>query len=188
MSNLFYHPFVKHFKDNAGMNSATNGEGGYYKFEIDTNGITAFLQFLRMSTFFRAAVLVDITCVDLLLHPSYSSQQPGVTKQNRFKVVYILRSLSRNSIYEVSCETNDTIPSVTSIQPSATQMEQEVHEFFGVNFTGSLSGQKRLLTDYGFTGHPLRKDFPLYGFSQVKYSQLNKTIVHEPVEFSQELN
>ena len=153
---------------------------GYVKISISSRQLKEFIYFIKASSFFKAAVLCDITCVDRLTLNSNDGF--------RFQVVQILRSISKGCVYEVSCLTNDKVPSICDIYPSASQMESEVFEFFGVTFSDSLTGQKRLLTDYGFVGYPLRKDFPLYGFSQVKYSQLNKSIIHEDVEFSQELN
>ena len=111
------------------------------------------------------------------------------TNNFRFKVIYVLRSLLYNSVITVSFTTNETdlkINSINYLYRSSTWLEREVWDMFGIKFNNNLD-LRRILTDYGFNGHPLRKDFPLSGFKEIYYDDSSKYIVFEPVEMAQEL-
>ena len=105
----------------------------------------------------------------------------------RFEVVYCLLSLTRNHRLRVHVHTDDTqpIPSVTGIWPVAGWLEREVYDLYGVLFAGNAD-LRRILTDYGFRGHPLRKDFPMTGYVELRYSEEAKRVVYEPVKLAQD--
>merc|ERR1711990_1376257 len=125
-----------------------------------------------MGTKFRQ--LIDITVVD------YPEQN------QRFEVVYLFLSHEFNQrlIVKYSIAENEVIPSLTSIFPSANWMEREVFDMYGVSFKDHPD-LRRILTDYGFEGHPLRKDFPLTGHVEVRYDEEKKRVVQEPLQLSQ---
>jgi NADH-quinone oxidoreductase subunit C len=106
----------------------------------------------------------------------------------RFEVVYCLLSLTRNHRIRVHVRTDDVapVPSVTGLWPVAGWLEREVYDLFGVLFEGNPD-LRRILTDYGFRGHPLRKDFPLTGYTEAWYSEEVKRVVYEPVRLAQDL-
>ena len=108
-------------------------------------------------------------------------------RAERFEVVYNLLSLTRNARVTVMVSTDEVqpVPSVAAIWPAATWFEREAWDMFGITF-GGLSDLRRLLTDYGFEGHPLRKDFPLTGFSEVRYDAEAGRVVYEPVKLTQD--
>ncbi|RZF64888.1 NADH-quinone oxidoreductase subunit C [Sphingomonas populi] len=105
----------------------------------------------------------------------------------RFEVVYCLLSLTRNHRIRVHVRTDDTlpVPSVTGIWPVAGWLEREVYDMYGVLFSGNAD-LRRILTDYGFRGHPQRKDFPLSGYVELRYSEEAKRVVYEPVQLAQD--
>jgi NADH-quinone oxidoreductase subunit C len=105
----------------------------------------------------------------------------------RFEVVYCLLSLTKNHRVRVHVVTNEDqpVPSVTGIWPVAGWLEREVFDMYGVLFAGNTD-LRRILTDYGFTGHPQRKDFPLTGYVELRYSEEHKRVMYEPVELAQD--
>lgn len=105
----------------------------------------------------------------------------------RFEVVYCLLSLTRNHRVRVHVHADDVqpVPSVTGLWPVAGWLEREVYDMFGVLFAGNAD-LRRILTDYGFRGHPFRKDFPLSGFVEMRYSEEQKRVVYEPVRLAQD--
>jgi NADH-quinone oxidoreductase subunit C len=105
----------------------------------------------------------------------------------RFEVVYCLLSLTKNHRIRVHVATNEDqpIPSVTGIWPVAGWLEREVFDMYGVLFEGNTD-LRRILTDYGFTGHPQRKDFPLTGYVELRYSEEHKRVMYEPVQLAQD--
>ena len=105
----------------------------------------------------------------------------------RFEVVYCLLSLTKNHRIRVHVRVNEdeAVPSVTGIWPVAGWLEREIFDMYGVAFAGN-SDLRRILTDYGFTGHPQRKDFPLSGFQEVRYSEEEKRVKYEPVSLAQD--
>ena len=133
---------------------------------------TTLLLKTNKNTKFRQ--LIDITAVD---YPE---------NQKRFKIVYLLLSheLNQRIILSFFINENQQISSLTKIFPSANWMEREVFDMYGVKFTDHPD-LRRILTDYGFEGHPLRKDFPLTGHNEVRYSEDEKKVVYEPVKLEQ---
>jgi NADH-quinone oxidoreductase subunit C len=108
-------------------------------------------------------------------------------RAERFEVVYCLLSLTRNHRLHVHVATDDVkpVPSVTGIWPVAGWLEREVYDMYGVLFAGNAD-LRRILTDYGFRGHPQRKDFPLSGFVEMRYSEEQKRVVYQPVSLAQD--
>lgn len=123
----------------------------------------------------RMTSLVDITAVD---HPE---------RADRFGVVYHLLSMYTNGRIRVKAHVADTamVPSLISVYPAANWFEREVYDLFGILFSGHPD-LRRILTDYGFRGHPLRKDFPTTGYTEVRYDEVQKRVVYEPVKLVQE--
>lgn len=123
----------------------------------------------------RMTSLVDITAVD---HPE---------RADRFDVVYHLLSMYTNGRIRVKTHVADTamVPSLISVYPAANWFEREVYDLFGILFSGHPD-LRRILTDYGFRGHPLRKDFPTTGYTEVRYDEVQKRVVYEPVKLVQE--
>jgi NADH-quinone oxidoreductase subunit C len=109
-------------------------------------------------------------------------------RPERFEVVYCLLSLTKNHRLRVHVSTDETkpVPSVTSLWPVAGWLEREVYDMYGVLFEGNPD-LRRILTDYGFQGHPQRKDFPLTGFVELRYSEEEKRVVYQPVKLAQDL-
>jgi NADH-quinone oxidoreductase subunit C len=138
-------------------------------------GLPVLLRFLRDDQNFKFQQLLDITAVD---YPA---------REQRFEVVYNLLSLIHNQRIrvKVAAGEDDTLPSATSLFPSAGWMEREVWDLFGVYFSDHPD-LRRILTDYGFEGHPLRKDFPLTGHVELRYDETQKRVVYEPVKLTQD--
>ena len=108
-------------------------------------------------------------------------------RAERFEVVYMLLSLTKNHRVMVKCSTDEAtpVPSVTSLWPNAGWLEREVFDLYGVVFEGNTD-LRRILTDYGFEGHPMRKDFPLTGYVEVRYDDEQKRVVYDKVNLTQE--
>lgn len=108
-------------------------------------------------------------------------------RPERFEIVYHLLSVTRNHRLRVKLSTDETapVPSVTGIWPVAGWLEREVFDMYGVTFSGNID-LRRILTDYGFSGHPQRKDFPLTGYVELRYSEEDKRVVYEPVRLAQD--
>jgi NADH-quinone oxidoreductase subunit C len=142
---------------------------------VSADAILQILKFLRDDASCRFAVLIDICGVD---YPE---------RDRRFDVVYHLLSPTQNVRIRVRVETDaDTpVPSVCEIYPCANWFEREAFDLYGILFSGHPD-LRRILTDYGFNGHPLRKDFPLTGFVEVRYDDGQKRVVYEPVRLTQE--
>ena len=141
---------------------------------INGENLIEVLIFLKNSSFSKFRQLIDITAVD---YPEQSQ---------RFKLIYLLLSHEHNSriILSYSINEKEIIQSVTEIFPSANWMEREVFDMYGIKFNGHPD-LRRILTDYNFEGFPLRKDFPLTGHNEVRYSQSEKKVVYEPVKLEQ---
>ena len=110
------------------------------------------------------------------------------SRAERFEVVYMLLSLTKNSRIMVKVTASETtpVPTVTTLWPNAGWLEREVFDMYGVVFAGNMD-LRRILTDYGFEGHPFRKDFPLTGYVELRYSEEESRVVYEPVELAQDL-
>ena len=137
--------------------------------------VELLLWILKYNSLCQFEQLVDIVVLDI----------PG--KVYRFKLNYTLLSLKYNARRVVSIKTSEIIAirSINYLYKSAGWLEREVWDLYGIRFIGN-SELRRILTDYGFNGHPLRKDFPLTGFIEIYYDDENKRILYEPVELSQE--
>lgn len=133
------------------------------------------LRFLRDDARCKFVCLIDIAGVD---YPE---------RERRFDVVYHLLSPRQNIRIRVKTRTDETtpIPSVVGIFPAANWFEREAYDLYGILFSDHPD-MRRILTDYGFRGHPLRKDFPLTGFVEVRYDETRKRVVYEPVKLNQE--
>ncbi|MDA9918494.1 NADH-quinone oxidoreductase subunit C [Erythrobacter sp.] len=110
------------------------------------------------------------------------------SRAERFEVVYMLLSLTKNHRIMVKCSTDETtpVPTITTLWPNAGWLEREVFDMYGVTFAGNKD-LRRILTDYGFEGHPFRKDFPMTGYTELRYSEEEKRVVYEPVELPQDM-
>lgn len=148
--------------------------GGELVVATDPSHVVELLTFLRDDEQCRFSQLMDITAVD------YPSQL------QRFEVVYGLLSLTKNRRVRVTLavDENTPVPSVTGVYPSAGWFEREVWDMYGVIFDGHPD-LRRILTDYGFDGHPQRKDFPLTGYVELRYDEDEKRVVYEPVKLNQ---
>ncbi|KFE34452.1 NADH dehydrogenase subunit C [Thioclava atlantica] len=142
---------------------------------ITTQSVTGFVEFLRDDPNCLFSSLVDITAVDWPERPQ------------RFDVVWHFLSMYRNQRIRVKTpiREEDMVPSIVGIHPCANWFEREVFDMFGILFSGHPD-LRRLLTDYGFRGHPLRKDFPTTGYVEVRYDEVLKRVVYEPVKLTQE--
>ena len=142
--------------------------------EIDKNDLIDVILFIKTNKDTKFRQLIDITVVD------YPEQA------QRFKIVYLFLSHEFNQrlILSYFINENELISSLTSVFPAANWMEREVFDMYGVNFKDHPD-LRRILTDYGFEGHPLRKDFPLTGHSEVRYSEEQKKVISEPVKLEQ---
>ena len=142
--------------------------------EIDKDDLIDVSLFLKTNINTKFRQLIDITAVD------YPEQN------QRFKMVYLFLSHEFNQrlVLKYSIAENEVIPSLTNIFPSSNWMEREVFDMYGVSFKDHPD-LRRILTDYGFEGHPLRKDFPLTGHSEVRYSEDEKKVISEPVKLEQ---
>ena len=142
--------------------------------EINEANLIKVVQFLKSNEKLKFRQLIDIAGVD---YPE---------EEKRFKLVYLFLSHENNERIKLSIklESNQIINSITKIFPSANWMEREVFDMYGIKFKNHPD-LRRILTDYGFKGHPLRKDFPLTGFNEVRYSEKEKKVIYEPVKLEQ---
>ena len=148
---------------------------GELNVDVAPSNLVAFVEFLKTDSNCQFSSLVDITAVDY----------PGRAK--RFDVVYHLLSMYQNHRIRlrVSVREEDMVPSIMEVHPSANWFEREIFDMFGILFSGHPD-LRRILTDYGFRGHPLRKDFPTTGHTEVRYDEVQKRVVYEPVKLVQE--
>ena len=144
------------------------------KLLIDGEDLIEVLMFLKKNSKLKFRQLIDITAVD---YPE---------NEKRFKMVYFLLSHEKNvrSSIEYYIKENEPISSISSIYPAANWMEREVFDMYGITFKDHPD-LRRILTDYNFKGHPLRKDFPLTGHNEVRYNEEDKKVIYEPVKLEQ---
>ncbi len=142
---------------------------------VAPSSVVGFTEFLKLDSACRFTTLTDITAID---YPS---------RPKRFDVVYNFLSMYQNQRirFHVSIREEDMLASIIGIHPSANWYEREVFDLFGILFSGHPD-LRRILTDYGFRGHPLRKDFPTTGYTEVRYDEVEKRVVYEPVNLVQE--
>jgi NADH-quinone oxidoreductase subunit C len=153
---------------------AAKEEHGEVVLTVARDGIEDALRLLRDEHAYQQ--LMEIAGVD---YPS---------RPERFEVVYMLLSLTKNHrvMVKVNAAENTPVPTVTTLWPVAGWLEREVFDMYGVVFAGNPD-LRRILTDYGFEGHPFRKDFPLTGYVELRYSEEDKRVVYEPVKLAQDL-
>ena len=141
---------------------------------IENENLLEVVLFIKNNNETKFRQLIDITAVD---YPD---------NEKRFKLVYLFLSHEFNSriIVDFFVNENEVVTSLTSVFPSSNWMEREVFDMYGINFKDHPD-LRRILTDYGFKGHPLRKDFPLTGHNEVRYSEDEKKVIYEPVKLEQ---
>ena len=154
---------------------ATTVLRGELTVDATPSGLVALVEFLRNDPTCRFSTLIDITAVD---HPD---------RPARFDLVCHLLSMYRNQRIRVKVQLreDEIAPSLTGIFPGANWYEREVFDLFGIMFSGHPD-LRRIVTDYGFQGHPLRKDFPTTGYVEVRWNDVDKRVVYEPVKLVQE--
>jgi NADH-quinone oxidoreductase subunit C len=148
---------------------------GQLTIAVRADKIVDVVKFLRDDPSLRFVNFTDITAVDY----------PG--REKRFDVIYHLLSPTLNARIRLRADASETtqVPSIIEVFPGADWFERETYDLYGVIFTGHPD-MRRLLTDYGFDGHPLRKDFPTTGFLEVRYDDQEKRVLYEPVRLNQE--
>ena len=148
---------------------------GELTLEVPLAALVDLAEFLKVDGACRFSTLVDITAVDYPTRPA------------RYDLVYHFLSMYRNQRIRVRVAVGeaDMVPSIIGPYPAANWFEREVFDMFGILFSGHPD-LRRILTDYGFRGHPLRKDFPTTGYTEVRYDEAQKRVVYEPVNLVQE--
>ena len=147
----------------------------YIEIQIDYLEIFNVIKQLKEDSSFKFDQLIDLTAID---YPSHNK---------RFHIVYLLLSMTLNQriLIKSSIGDGENIATITSIHKAANWYERECYDLFGIQFSNHPD-LRRIMTDYNFEGHPLRKDFPLTGFTEVRYDDLEKKVVYEPVKLTQE--
>jgi NADH-quinone oxidoreductase subunit C len=155
--------------------SATNIAFGELTLSVSAEYLIEVLSHLRDAPGCEFKILIDICGVD---YPN---------RARRFDVVYHLLSVAENARIRVKVETDETtpVPSCIAVYPAANWFEREAFDLYGILFSGHPD-LRRILTDYGFSGYPMRKDFPLTGYVEVRYDDEQKRVVYEPVKLVQE--
>ena len=168
---------LKQYLDNKRADCILESGVGYGELTVDVAPaqITSFVEFLKIDPRCKFSSLVDITAVD---YPE---------RAKRFDIIYHFLSMYQNKRIRlrVSLRDRDMLSSIADVHPSANWFEREVFDMFGIMFTGHPD-MRRILTDYGFRGHPLRKDFPTSGYTEVRYDDAEKRVVYEPIQLVQE--
>ena len=143
---------------------------------VDAASLVRFVEFLKADATCQFSSLIDITAVD---YP----ERAGA----RFEMVYHFLSMYQNHRIrlKLAVREDEIVPSISAVHPSANWFEREVFDMFGILFSGHPD-LRRILTDYGFRGHPLRKDFPTTGYTEVRYDEAKKRVIYEPVTLVQE--
>ena len=149
-------------------------EHAHIIFDIIPSAIVEVVTYLRSKKGFSFTTLVDITAIDF------------PAKEKRFQLIYHLLSMTENKRCKITMAVSDqeTVKSVTPVFECANWFEREIFDLFGIRFS-SHPDLRRILTDYGFEGHPLRKDFPTTGFLEVRYDEVEKRVVYEPTTLTQ---
>ena len=159
---------------NTKINSSKINHNQVY-INIDSNDLIDVILFLKNNETTKFRQLIDITAVDF------------PQNDKRFKLVYLFLSHEYNTRLILDCYINEeeVVPTTTKIYPAANWMEREVFDMYGIVFKDHPD-LRRILTDYGFEGYPLRKDFPLSGHNEVRYSEDEKKVIYEPVKLEQD--
>ena len=149
-------------------------EHGHIIFDIIPSAIVEVVTYLRSKKGFSFTTLIDITAIDF------------PAKEKRFQLIYHFLSMTENKRCKITMAVSDqeTVNSVTPVFECANWFEREIFDLFGIRFS-SHPDLRRILTDYGFEGHPLRKDFPTTGFLEVRYDEVEKRVVYEPTSLTQ---
>ena len=149
-------------------------EHGHIIFDIIPSAIVEVVTYLRSKKGFSFTTLIDITAIDF------------PAKEKRFQLIYHFLSMTENKRCKITMAVSDqeTVKSVTPEFECANWFEREIFDLFGIRFS-SHPDLRRILTDYGFEGHPLRKDFPTTGFLEVRYDEVEKRVVYEPTTLTQ---
>ena len=149
-------------------------EHGHIIFDILPSAIVEVVKYLRSKKGFSFTTLIDITAIDF------------PAKEKRFQLIYHFLSMTENKRCKITMAVSDqeTVNSVTPVFECANWFEREIFDLFGITFS-SHPDLRRILTDYGFEGHPLRKDFPTTGFLEVRYDEVEKRVVYEPTSLTQ---
>ena len=149
-------------------------EHGHFVVDILPNAIVDFVTYIKSKKGLSFTTLIDITAIDF------------PAKEKRFQLVYHFLSMTENKRCKIVSAVSDkeTVNSVTSVFECANWFEREIFDLFGITFS-SHPDLRRILTDYGFEGHPLRKDFPTTGFLEVRYDEVEKRVVYEPTALTQ---
>ena len=149
-------------------------EHGHIIFDILPSAILEVVTYLRSKKGFSFTTLIDITAIDF------------PAKEKRFQLIYHFLSMTENKRCKITMAVSDqeTVNSVTPVFECANWFEREIFDLFGITFS-SHPDLRRILTDYGFEGHPLRKDFPTTGFLEVRYDEVEKRVVYEPTTLTQ---
>ena len=149
-------------------------EHGHIIFDIVPSAIIEVVTYLRSKKGFSFTTLIDITAIDF------------PAKEKRFQLIYHFLSMTENKRCKITMAVSDqeTVNSVTPVFECANWFEREIFDLFGIRFS-SHPDLRRILTDYGFEGHPLRKDFPTTGFLEVRYDEVEKRVVYEPTSLTQ---
>ena len=155
--------------------SSIKDNNNFYEASFNKENILKLFQELKNSELFSFDQLIDITAID---YPS---------REKRFELIYIFLSMKKNKriILKTSIKENDNLDSIVNIFKASDWYERECYDLFGINFTNHPD-LRRIMTDYNFEGHPLRKDFPLTGHTEVRYDDVEKKVVYEPVKLTQE--
>jgi len=149
-------------------------EHGHIIFDIIPSAIVEVVTYLRSKKGFSFTTLIDITAIDF------------PAKEKRFQLIYHFLSMTENKRCKITMAVSDQemVNSVTPVFECANWFEREIFDLFGITFS-SHPDLRRILTDYGFEGHPLRKDFPTTGFLEVRYDEVEKRVVYEPTSLTQ---
>ncbi len=149
-------------------------EHGHIIFDILPSAIVEVVTYLRSKKGFSFTTLIDITAIDF------------PAKEKRFQLIYHFLSMTENKRCKITMAVSDkeVVNSVTPVFECANWFEREIFDLFGITFS-SHPDLRRILTDYGFEGHPLRKDFPTTGFLEVRYDEVEKRVVYEPTSLTQ---
>jgi NADH-quinone oxidoreductase subunit C len=147
----------------------------FYEASFNKEHILKLFKELKNNELFSFDQLIDMTAID---YPS---------RQNRFELIYIFLSMKKNKriVLRTSIKENHSLDSIVNIYKASDWYERECYDLFGINFNNHPD-LRRIMTDYNFEGHPLRKDFPLTGHTEVRYDDVEKKVVYEPVKLTQE--
>lgn len=166
---------IDEFAKNSNLDIVPLQIDGFTAYKTTNDNLISLLKFVKENKNLRFTILTDLFAADF------------PTRSSRFEIVYSLLSLklNRRLLFKIELDEEHLIPSIVHLFSAACWYEREAFDMFGINFDG-CPDLRRILTDYGFVGHPLRKDFPVTGHLQVKYDKKLEKVVYEPVLLEQE--